>query len=71
MVGRASPREGFFFSFREEARVWCLSVTGLCVLHNPVTDSMAEPGGQCLEEKFQKNSWQGRAWFCFLNGFVF
>jgi hypothetical protein len=26
----------------------------LFVLHNPVTNSMAEPGGQCLEEKFQK-----------------
>ncbi len=34
--------------------MWCLSVTGLFVLHNPVTNSMAEPGGQCLEEKFQK-----------------
>jgi hypothetical protein len=37
---------------------------------------LAEPGGQCLEEKFQKKkinhslcSWQGRARFCFLNGF--
>jgi hypothetical protein len=30
-----------------KATVWCLSVTRLSVLHNPVTDSMAEPGGQC------------------------
>ncbi len=27
--------------------MWCLSVTGLSVLHNPVTDSMVEPSGQC------------------------
>jgi hypothetical protein len=59
-----------------KATMSCLSITGLCVLHNPVTDSMAEPGGQCLEEKFQKMkinslcSWQGMARFCFLNGFV-